>query len=52
MEELKLAQQLAAQAIDKTFPTHQLYVIPQCVMVAQTVQQKNHERLQLLSMLI
>ena len=40
MGDFDLAQQLAFRAIDKAFLTQQFYVIPRCMMVAQTIQQK------------
>ena len=40
MGEFELAQQFAFQAIDKASSTRQLYVLPRCLMVAQTLQQK------------
>ena len=40
MGEFEMAQQLALQAIDKASLTRQYYVIPRCMMVAQTIHQK------------
>ncbi len=40
MGEFELAQRFAFQAIDKASSTQQLYVIPRCMTLAQTIQQK------------
>lgn len=40
MGEFELAQQCALRAIDKASSTQQMSVIPQCLTVAQTIQQK------------
>jgi hypothetical protein len=39
----EMAQHLAFQAIDKARATHQLYVIPRCLTVAQTLQRQRPE---------
>ena len=39
-----MAQQFAFQAIDKALLTQQRYVIPRCMTLAQTIQQKVPEK--------
>lgn len=43
MGEFEIAQRLAFQAIDKALATHQQYVIPRCMALAQTIQKKEPE---------
>jgi len=40
VSECEMAQQFAFRAIDKAASTQQRYVIPRCVILAQTIQQK------------
>ncbi len=44
MGEFEMAQHCAFQAIDKAFSTRQHYVIPRCLMVAHTLQEKAPEK--------